>query len=188
MKELLYKTLKEISDPEVKGFVCTALDHAPEQFWTDPCSGSGKYHPPEDQGLGGIVRHLVKGAVIASELCRYYNLTVQDRDIVVAATILHDIKKNGEPWGSKTTIDHGLTAYNWLGQFALKNPDKDEIRDCVRYHMGQWAEPEVERARALKPTLNESIVQLTDYFTSRKYASFLPGINLSEEQIRNYTR
>jgi putative nucleotidyltransferase with HDIG domain len=188
LKGSLYFAVTGISDPHIRVFVNDALDHAPEQFWTDPCSGSGKYHPPEDQGLGGVVRHLVKGAAIASELCRYYNLADMDRNIVIAATILHDIKKNGEPWGTITTKDHGLTAYNWLGQFDLKNPEKDEIRDCVRYHMWRWAEPEEEKARAMKPTLNESIVQLTDYFSSRKCASFLPGINLSEEQIRNYTR
>jgi len=32
-----------------------ALAQAPKEFWTAPCSSSGKYHPPEDQVEGGTI-------------------------------------------------------------------------------------------------------------------------------------
>ncbi|MBR9691650.1 hypothetical protein GOV06_02595 [Candidatus Woesearchaeota archaeon] len=54
--------------------------------------------------------------------------------------------------------------------------------------MGRWASPEAEATRAVKGSTVEKIVQLSDYICSRKIASFLPGVELSEKVIRNYLR
>lgn len=53
--------------------------------------------------------------------------------------------------------------------------------------MGRWCSPKEEIERAIKPSTNELIVQLADYMSSRKNVSFLPGISLSEDSIRNYS-
>lgn len=186
MKQALYAQLKQIKDDEMRIFAEKALDKAPEEFWKAPCSSSGKYHPPEDQGDGGIVRHLIKSAYISKDLCEFFDLNERDTDIVVTASILHDIKKNGEPWKESTDYTHGKIAYEWLNQFSLAYPKKEEIRNCVRYHMARWVQPEEELKRALNPNKKELIVQLTDYFCSRKCASFLPGIDVSEEDITKF--
>ena len=76
-----------------------------------------------------------------------------------------------------------------LDQFELKQPEKEEIKNCVRYHWARWiTEPPEDSARGANPTKKELIVQLSDFFCSRKCASFLPGINLSEEQIKNFLK
>ena len=100
--------------------------------------------------------------------------------------MIHDVQKGGIPWKDHTDGTHGLIAYHWLDRFELKQPEKDEIRNCVRYHMGRFVKPEEEMEHALNPTQNEHIVQLTDYFCSRKCASFLPGYDVPKGIINDY--
>jgi len=182
----LYKQVKKIKDADIQKFTNLALDHAPPEFWIAPCSSSGHHHPPEDNGEGGVMRHLIKGIYMSLELARFFSISETNTDIVVSGYILHDIQKNGIPWGNKTDDTHGKIASLWLMQFPLKEPEKEAICNCVRYHMGQWVQPEEEVIRALHPTKNELIVQLTDYVCSREYASFLPGRSLSKRVIKNY--
>jgi hypothetical protein len=187
VRNLLYMTsYNKIDNPVIRDFVKNALDHAPQEFWKAQSSGSGKYHPPEDQGVGGLIRHLVKCVYTSEELGNFFNISYTDRDIVLAGTLLHDIQKNGIPWGEMTHYEHGKIASDWLDNFTLDNKIKDGIRNCVRYHMYRWCEPEKEKMRAINPTINEKIVQLSDFFSSRKCASFLPGYEIPEEIIENY--
>jgi len=188
LKLILYSKIFEIKDLEIKGFVKEALDNAPLGFWTTPCSGTGKYHPPENQGEGGLIRHLIKCVEVAKDLCRYYEISDRDRDIVLAGTILHDIKKNGEPWGKSTDMEHGKIGSDFLEGFKLKEPEKTKIKNCVRYHLGRFTRTIEDVKRASTPTQNEMIIQITDFFCSRKYASWLPGINVGEEEIKKFPR
>jgi len=188
MKESLYSQLKEIKDPNIKNFVKEFLNQAPKEFWHSPCSGTGKYHPPENQGDAGLIRHLIKCVQTARDLCRYFKLSQRDTDIVMVATILHDIKKNGDPWGQNTDMNHGLIGAEFIDKFKLKEPEKTEIKNCVRYHLNRFTGTKEDIKRASNPTQKELIVQLTDLFCSRKYASFLPGINVKEEDIKNFLK
>jgi len=173
----LYGEAHFIEDKSIKDFVFAVLDVADPRFWTDPSSSSGKWHPPEDQGEGGIIRHELKAIEVAKELSRYYNLDQKEMDMTLAATILHDINKNGVPWKDKTDYEHGLITYNLLEKFKLEDKEvKETIRNAVRYHMWKWCQPESELERALKPNKIENIVQLADYIASRKGISFMPGI------------
>lgn len=186
MKQRLYQEIDRIASPSIRKFVRTALNYAHDEFWLVPSSSSGQYHPPEDQGEGGLIRHLIKASEVAYSLANFYDLNEQNRDIVVSASMIHDIQKNGIPWGTKTDYTHGLIAYQWLDRFNLKQSCKDKIRRCVRYHMGRWCSPSGEIKRATHPSTNELIVQLADYMASRKGASFLPGVSLNNRIISNY--
>ena len=110
----------------------------------------------------------------------------QDTDIVLASVILHDIQKCGIPWQKHTNYEHGKIASNWLRQFSLKEPEKTKIIEAVRYHMSRFTGTREDIPRACSPTQIELIVQLTDFFSSRKYASWLPNHNTSQEQIDNF--
>jgi len=120
MKDILYNQIKEIGDESIRNFVRQALDNAPEGFWKDASSASGKYHPLENQGTGGIIRHTIKCAVLTKDLLRFVNLSEKEKDIILASVILHDIKKHGEPWGEHTSTEHGKIAADFLDQFELK--------------------------------------------------------------------
>jgi len=186
MKQALYAQLKEINDSEIRNFVKIALDNAPEGFWHTPCSGTGKYHPPENQGDAGLIRHLVKCVYVANDLCKYFNINDIQRDIVIAGTILHDIKKNGDPWGQSTDLEHGIIGAKYLDQFELKEPYKSQIQNCVRYHLSRFTRTKEDVKRASNPTKEELIVQMTDFFCSRKYASWLPNLNVKDEDVDNF--
>ena len=186
LKQRLYDQAKRIKDPDIRKFTTTALDNAPAEFWIAPCSSTGKHHPPEDNVDGGSVIHTLKCLALVPQLAELRSLSEVNTDIAFSATTLHDIKKNGEPWGNRTDYTHGLIAYRWLAQFPLKEPEKEAIRDCVRYHMAKWVEPESEVIRATHPTKTEEVVQLVDYVCSRDDISFLPGIKLPEDVIKKY--
>lgn len=187
-----------IQSDKIRRFVKEALAAAPKEFWTAPCSGSGKYHPPEDQVEGGIIVHTRKGVQVVLWLCRFFNITNQlVIDKLIAGFILHDIKKNGEPWGEKTHPEHGLIAARWLRsviEVALVavpakewkdhehephfDPDIEDIIELVKNHMGIWSSPEPTPALVIGKKLDEksiwhSIVQLADYWASRKGCSFV---------------
>ena len=186
MKEALYLQLNKIKDLEIREFAKQVLDNAPEGFWTTPCSGTGRFHPSENQGHEGLIRHLIKCIITAEDLYRYLNLSERDKDIIIASTILHDIKKNGEPWGKSTDMQHGKIGADFLDKFQLKEPEKTEIKNCVRYHLGRFTGTKEDVERASNPAIKELVIRLTDYFCSRKYASWLPGINVSQEDINKF--
>jgi len=177
---------KKIQDDEIKCFVKEALNHAPKEFWTAPSSGTGKYHPPENQGKGGLIRHLCKTIIITEGLCIFFNMPRYDTDIILAGVSLHDIVKNGDPWGPSSHKEHGLVGARFLCQFELREPAKSEIIDCVRYHMSQYTGTKADVKRACNPTKKELIVQLADFYCSRQYASWLPGLKVREEDINNF--
>ena len=188
MKEMLYAKIERIKDAEIRRFVAAVLNNAPEGFWTTPCSGTGKWHPPENQGEGGLIRHLLKCAEFSQDLCRFFNLSENETDVVLASTILHDIKKNGEPWGQSTDLTHGKIGYDFLDKFNLREPEKTKIKNGVRYHLGRFTGTWEDRKRASNPNIYELIVQITDYACSRKYASWLPWVTLKQADIEKFER
>ena len=186
MKNFFYDQVNVIQDASIKKFVLAVLDNAPNQFFLVPSSSTGKYHPPEDQGESGLLRHSIKCARISLDLASFYNIEDWEKDVVYAASLLHDIQKNGMPWKDNTDYAHGKIAYDWLSQFTSLSIHSFYIRQCIRFHMGRWVAPKEEVERALHPSMLELIVQLADYLSSRKDISFLPDMDVSVKNIRNY--
>ncbi len=194
-KELIYSEVEMIESEDICEFVKLALAEAEPQFWTAAASSTGKYHPEEDNGDGGLVRHVYKGSAgVIPEYARRAGFTQRELDLARGAFLLHDIKKNGWVWGEFTDYTHGLIASQWLEQFPLEDElAKSEILEAVRYHMGQWVQafskphdreftPEEvaanldEVARAVThPSQIVKAVQEADYWSSRKMMSFFPG-------------
>jgi len=193
-QKILYEEVSKIEDPKIKLFTETALENADPEFWTASCSGTGKHHPPEDQGIGGLQRHLVKATIIARQFARRAMFSDHETDMAVAATILHDIQKNGIPWGESTYYAHGIIGAEWLEQFPLADPTgKREILDAVKFHMAPWHYVHNPRGKdiftqeemldnlngmvraLLYPRRIELAVREGDYWGSREDASFYPG-------------
>jgi len=211
-KALLCQEVRKIKDSDVMSFVKYALDNADKNFWTSPCSSSGKFHPPEDQGGGGLIRHLVKASAVTEQFSQRAQFTEYELDLARAATLLHDICKNGNPWGEKTDYSHGIIGAEYLQHFDLKDKTgKQIIVDAVRYHMAPWItilSPEkhalffrkegkeekvfsinemdrqiIEIKRGLMPhSIIEKCVQEADYWASRNSMSFYPGVNVDISQ------
>lgn len=191
MKKDFRDCLELIKTEKIRKFVEKALAQAPKEFWTAPCSSSGKYHPPEDQVEGGTIVHTRKGIQVILSLCRFFSITEQlIKDKLFGGFIIHDVKKCGEPWGESTDYEHGLIAYRWLMPIAalevnpsmeeLIHVDKDimDIIELVRDHMGIWSKPEPTPALKVDEKLTEKsiwhlIIQIADYWASRKWCPFV---------------
>ena len=183
MRTNFYDCLELIKNEEIRNFVDAALCKAPKKFWTAPCSSSGKYHPPENQVRGGIVVHSRKMVQVAVSLFRFFGVENQaTKDKILAAVILHDIQKGGIPW-SGFDKKHGKIAADWLYNEVCtstqrKNRDIKDILEFVENHMGRWAAPKKHIAltkggRLCNRDICNLIVQLCDYFASRKWCPFV---------------
>lgn len=167
--------LKLINDENIRISIQNVLKSAPKEFWTEPCSSSGKFHPPEDNFNGGIIIHSRKAVQAAISLCRFFEIKSSlIKDKIIAACILHDLQKGGIPWSKGTHPCHGELAAIWLK--GIIN-DKD-ILDLIQNHMGAWNKPKSTPALKIGETLTEKnimhlIVQLADYWASRKFCSFI---------------
>ena len=183
MKKDFSDCLKLIENKEIRRFARKALRKADPKFWTAPCSSSGKYHPPEDQVEGGVIVHSRKAVQVVIELFKFFDIQNQlTKDKLITATILHDICKSGMPWGERTDYTHGHIAAKWLQQFIPENKKAavniKEIVDLIANHMAIWNQPESTPAITrgnicgLKE-ITHLIVQLADYWASRKWCSFV---------------
>lgn len=192
---LIQIEIEKIVSADIKDFTYQAFSEVDEKFWTYPASSSGKYHPPEDNGEGGLVRHVVKGVAVVEQFGRRAKFTGREMDMAISAFLLHDTCKNGVVWDSPhTDYTHGLTAAKWLEKFDLADAmAKEQILNAVRYHMAPWcyvvspyedrpytkAEMNLnldELTRAMYPTRVESAIQEADYWSSRQSMSYFPGV------------
>lgn len=175
-----------IEDSNIKNFVIKCFDKlTPDYFWTVPCSTSGKYHPQISIGHGGLVRH-VKYAVwwgIELMLC-WPGLKIIAIDEIIAALLLHDLKKNGEKLDDKgfPTLENASAVHGpYLGKqiretFAedVKSERIDRIVCAIEGHMGIWTSLQYEDMKPEKQTVDDTLysvcmlVHLADYCASRK--------------------
>lgn len=137
--EALAPIVRWIADPDRREFCMKALGACQQEFYTAPASFSGKFHPKENLGDGGLIRHIRKCAFYARKLAGMENLSPDERDDLISATVLHDICKGGIPWKGYAP-DHGPIAEKWLENFDTEGKFKD-IRHLVGMHMGEFNRP-----------------------------------------------
>jgi len=88
----LIQEINLIKNDDIKSFVRSVLIKA-SSFWEVPSSFSGKYHPPDEHGVGGNMLHTKRVVRTASVLCASYVLSDEESDVVIAACLLHDVTK-----------------------------------------------------------------------------------------------
>lgn len=204
---LIQAEAEKIISEDIKDFTYSVLSETDPSFWTSPASSTGKYHPEEDNGEGGLVRHVVKAVAVGLAYADRAKFSPRERDIMLSAILLHDTCKGGVIWSGKgTDYTHGFIAAKWLeNKFEMDDlMAKQEIANAVRYHMAPWCyavDPFVDRtyskqemqdnlneiARAMFPSKIEKAVQEADYWSSRKSMSFFPGrtIDFSDDHSLN---
>jgi len=179
---LLLDEINLITSQPIKLFVRSLLLQA-KTFWKIPSSFSGKYHPADEHGVGGNVLHtkrVVKAAKIISDS---YGLVDNEKDLVYAACLIHDITKgiSQNEKGEDFYYDpmHPYT----VGVFVKKCQENDKkygsdlssstlfldeetvqvILRLVRCHLGPWSPiPET-----VPSTYMDMIVHLADNIASK---------------------
>lgn len=177
----LYKFSRElslISNNEIVAFIQIVLNNASERFWTMPASSTNKYHPDSSNTTGGLVVHTKQVFYIAKTILdARADILLTNRDVVLAACLLHDVYKYDSGSSQYTIKNHARDGVRWIT--SLKDVDEffvtyksvpawyEEILNCIMSHHGRFT-------KEYNGFLNEAqtIVHLADYIASRRWCYF----------------
>lgn len=173
MDKALTNEVSLIQDEGIRSFTQYVLDRAPNYFWTVPSSSTGKYHPRQSNGIGGLIRHVRSMVYFAGILCRAYSVEGKEKDIVISACILHDLLKYGDPMQKHTTKTHdkegadyvfklGVSYCTEVEQPVVTKQTVLDICKAIAYHMGQWTSDNRKKMFPEEYTRTELIVHLAD--------------------------
>lgn len=185
--ELFQRELSYIVDSKLKEFSKILLEYADEYFFEVPASSSGKYHPDFARGEGGLVRHTKAVMYFTNEFTRpSIELKKIDRytaDLLVVASLAHDIKKQGDGSGKHTVSEHPKYAADYVeemwekyGEDLLSEDSMNFICEVVESHMGPWSKP-------VPKTHEQLLVFYADYTASRKEILGLDFIENSNNEV-----
>jgi len=161
-----------IFDSSIKEFTRLCLVAAPDYFYLDcPASSSGKYHPIDELGPSGTILHTKKVFTVAYDLCRGLGCE-ENRDSILSACIIHDLRKQGLTQSGHTTKNHPKLAADLVQEVQdatciLKDKDYNIIRNSVGYHYGPWSVGEWKK-HISEYAPEELCVYLSDYIASKK--------------------
>jgi len=138
--------LKELGllAPAYREFAMHCIAMAPGYVFTNcPSSSSGKYHPTNELGPDGTVRHTRKVVAVANALTTAMGLQ-HYRDVIVTAAIVHDLRKQGLRRKGYTVSNHPALAADLVNAVATRCPGLIPTRcakliaHCAGYHYGAW--------------------------------------------------
>lgn len=172
MRTQLDSEIMQIQDWRLREFCRLALDRVPIRFFEAPASLTGKWHPVQDQGLGGLVRHTKIATYFGRRLTRVYQLDKDAEDVVTAALILHDLGKVWEVKGDDY-VPHELLCVEYLRGLP-ESYRFARVIEGVRWHMGPWSAGKPNFVEHLDPICQ--VVHLGDYVAAQKslIVDFLP--------------
>jgi hypothetical protein len=156
----------------IREFARLCIISAPDYFFLDcPASSSGKYHPIDELGADGTLLHVKKVVTVAYELCRGLECEGH-RDEIIAACLIHDLRKQGLNKSGHTTKNHPDLAAKLVDEIQaatqlLKQDSVNIIRNSVGYHYGPWSSGSWKKPLS-NYTPEELCVYLSDYFASKR--------------------
>lgn len=158
--------------PSVREFTRLCVVSAPDYVYLDcPASSSGKYHPISELGPDGTILHTKKVFTVAYDLCRGLACE-ENRDEVLSACIIHDLRKQGLTKSGHTTKNHPALAADLVEEVQQATQILSEksyrlIRNSVGCHYGPWSSPPWKKPLS-DYTPEELCVYLSDYIASKK--------------------
>lgn len=137
----------------------TLVNQVKDEFFYQPASMTGRYHPFSELDSGGLVRHTQNCIVMAQTLKPLYSFNSEEWDHIIGALILHDIAKPSKL--------HPIEAHKF---FAPGNPrilkHIRAIEELIGSHMGKWdQEGQLPRPKST----SQQFVHLCDYLASRRH-------------------
>lgn len=184
------KELEMISSIRIRTVVEIALCFVAPAFFEVETTSSGKYHPLYAHGRRGLLRHTRAAVNIAYELMEseVFNLSQEDKDIAIAALILHDTCKRGVKFEANNTLHtHPVLLPQLIPDGTFYSTDNEvwkSICDVVSTHMGKWTTSQHDAAVLPKPqTELQKFVSMADYLASRKMFEVMNIWNKEDEEI-----
>jgi putative nucleotidyltransferase with HDIG domain len=168
---------KEVKDSGIGPIEERARELLDERFpeWENqPSSLSGRFHDGDR-----MKTHLEKSVSVVKHLADCFNLPAEDKDLLIAGALLHDIGKfvitsdvsierRGWKWFPQTKYSrlealmkiHGPVGAATLEDYKI--PRKDELKALIASHMGHWNENSPQ-----PQTLYQHLIAIADYLSSR---------------------
>lgn len=191
----LINEINMIENEGIKSFVRSILYRA-EGFWDIPASFSGKHHPPDERDKGGNILHTKRAVRVGSVLADSYSLSSDEKDLITAALLLHDITKGIKPQSSDKYYYDPMHPYT-AGSFIKKCQEQDKkyasesqsstlfiseedtqtILRLIRCHLGPWS-PVPETTPV---TYMDMIVHLADNISSKLHL-IVDGESVKDER------
>lgn len=168
-KEAILNVALNIKTDSIKNVVLNTISKIPEYFYTVPSSSSGKYHPEDELGSDGLVRHTLKCIKVIDILGRRFDFTQYQFDLVTASLLLHDCCKNGFENSGHTEHAHPLYAARLVREANPKSFVAWRIASLIKTHMGKWTKVAYSPIKLPKPkTKLQKFVHECDFVASRK--------------------
>jgi HD superfamily phosphohydrolase YqeK len=164
--------LKVIFDEGIREFAKLCICAAPDYFFLDcPASSTGKYHPLDELGADGTLIHTKKVFTTAYELARGLGCE-ENRDEILAACLIHDLRKQGLTQSGHTARNHPALAADLVEEVQaatqmLTDKSYKIIRNAVGYHYGPWSSGDWKKPLD-KYTPEEMCLYLADYIASKR--------------------
>lgn len=176
---ILNKEIKLISDSKLQRAARKLISNYSELLAIQPASTSGKYHPPDERGPGGLALHIRRMAHVLYKTAEHFGLTDKERDVLVFCALAHDISnlEIKDLTDRKMLSDsdyfrkwHGSLssqiATEYLINVGYNNEDETLliIQGILQSHMGYWS------PGFRQPVNNklEIIFSMADYVTTRE--------------------
>ncbi|MEI6795977.1 MAG: hypothetical protein WCK39_03860 [Methanomassiliicoccales archaeon] len=131
------KELARIANSNIRGWTHRALFMAPEAFWSEPSSKSGKYHPEDERGDQGLLTHTKRASEVLETLLDSAagKFDANDQDVMRSAILIHDLC-------SCFGKSHPLMVRGYLfgesNREFVNDPCGAHIIDIASRHMGRW--------------------------------------------------
>ena len=165
-KAELLKVIKTISNDSIKSWTLCMMAVAPAAFWDKAASSTGKYHKPDENGVGGQVVHTLRVCAVIAHLVNMEKLTVSERDILLSAAVIHDICKYGVDGKTEhTLLEHPLLVDKLRQSSIVLLPSCEfdkAIIETVEQHSGRWSSEPI-----IKHTKLGSLLHIADFVASR---------------------
>jgi HD superfamily phosphohydrolase YqeK len=168
-----------IFDKNIRSFTEVCISMAPDYiFYAAPASTSGKYHPIDELSGYGTIIHTKRVVTVGFELSRGLGCE-NNRDQIISACILHDLRKQGLEKSGHTVKWHPdlgakLVEEVYKDLKLIKKSDFEIIKNCVGYHYGPWSIKPWSKPLD-KYTPEEMCVYLADYIASKKSLTVKQG-------------
>lgn len=192
------KYLEKIKDEKMRRALLRAYSLYGYKARFLPSTITGKYHPPDEKGYGGLLRHMDKTAWLIDQIATEYQFSDTVRDMLITAAYFHDLgkvkqtsvtgeliyRKDETIFQTKVTrnVDsldnHPLIGAGIAREFLKREGVKGEliiiICDLIAKHMSHWypwlPQPETEL---------EKLFALADFIVSREEFRIQEGEKIS---------
>lgn len=146
-----------------------AIEHFPKYFYDVMSSSTGKYHAEGET----LYLHTRRDAILGADIVnlKMLELSPVEKDLVIAALILHDCCKYGmnDTPSEYVLHQHPILASQFV--WSVCEPEfAEKVAPLVAAHSGQWTSSKYSQIELPEPkTKLEKIVHLVDYIASRRY-------------------